>query len=141
MCFGNPKGVSWLDWINTNGRWALLLAPLLFLFLALRQLRIWNVSAGENEIYLKRFLGSKKIILQKKDMISFDVELDIDPSWMKNPRNTIVVKLQTTQGEFTFNSSDYKLFDSTLNKLFSQNKEMRTQCFGQISRLKNKAGI
>lgn len=139
--FGNPKGVSWLEWMNTNGRWALFIAPLLFLFLALRQLQIWNISAGENEIYLKRFLGSKKITLHKKDLISFDVELQKDPSWMKRPRTTIILSLQTTQGEITFNSYDYQSFERKMAELFSHHKEMRLQCLQQISRLKDKAGI
>lgn len=141
MCFGNPKGILWSDWITEKGRWVLILGNLLFLFLAIRQLRIWNISVGENEIYLKRFLGSKKIILREKELISFTVELQKDPSWMRHPRTTIIVTLQTTKGELTFSSSDYKSFDSTLNKLFSQNKEMRKQCFREISRLKNNADI
>ncbi len=136
--FGNPNGVSWTNWITGNGRWVLLLAHILFLVLALRQLWIWNISVGKNEIYLKRFFGSKKITLQSTDLISFTVELDKDPSWMKNSRTTIIVRLQTTQGKMTFNSSDYKSFDKTLNKLFSQNREMRLQCFKKISQLKER---
>lgn len=141
ICFGNPEGVKWVDWITEKGRWVLLLANLLFLILAFRQLSIWNIYVGEGEIYLKRFLGAKKITLREKDLISFTVEIDKDPSWMKNPRTTVIVKLQTTQGEKTFNSSDYKSFDKEVAKLFSQNREMHLRCLRQISKLKSKAGI
>ena len=119
----------------------MLLANLLFLIFAFRQLYIWNITVGENEIYLKRFLGSKKITLHKKDLISFDVELQKDPSWMKRPRTTIIVSLQTTQGKITFNSYDYQSFESKMAELFSHHKEMRLQCLGEISRLKAKAGV
>lgn len=141
ICFGNPEGVKWADWITEKGRWVLLLANLLFLILAFRQLSVWNISVGKGEIYLKRFLGSKKIVLREKDLISFTVEIDKDASWMKNPRTTIIVKLQTTQGEKTINSSDYRLFDKEIAKLFSHNKEMQLRCLQQISKLKSKAGI
>lgn len=114
---------------------------MLFLVLAFRQLFVWNIQVEEGEIYLNRFLGLKKLILKKNDFISFTVELDKDPWWMKRPRTTIILKLQTTQGKLTFNSSDYKSFDHTLTKLFSQNREMHIQCFRQISRLKAKSDI
>lgn len=119
----------------------MLLANLLFLIFAFRQLYIWNISVGENEIYLKRFLGSKKITLHKKDLISFDIELQKDPSWMRRPRTTLILTLHTTQGKIIFNSYDYQSFESKMAKLFSHNKEMRLQCLQQISRLKAKAGI
>lgn len=139
--FGNPEDVSWTDWITEKGRWVLLLANLLFLILAFRQLYIWNIFVGEGEIYLKRFLGSKKITLHEKDLISFAVEIDKDSWWMKNPRTTIIIKLRTIHGKATFNSSDYKSFDNEIAKLFSQNKDMHIRCLQQISKLKSKAGI
>lgn len=141
ICFGNPENVQWASWITEKGRWVLLLANLLFLVLAFRQLYIWNISVGESDIYLKRFLGSKKITLREKDLISFTVEIDKDPWWMKNPRTTIVLKLQTTEGKITLNSSDYKSFDKELSNLFSQNQEMHLRCLRQISKLKSKARI
>lgn len=141
ICFGNPEDVKWADWITEKGRWVLILANVLFLIFAFRQLYIWNISVGEDEIYLKRFLGSKKIVLREKDLISFTVEVDKDPSWMKRPRTTIIIKLRTTQGEKTFNSSDYRSFDKEIAKLFSHNKEMHMRCLRQISKLKSKAGI
>lgn len=137
--FGNPEGSVWSDWILEKGRWIILLANLLFLIFAFRQLYIWNIAVGESEIYLKRFLGSKKITLHKKDLISFDVELQKDPSWMKRPRTTLIVTLQTTQGKITFNSYDYQSFERKMAELFSHHKEMRLQCLRQISKLKAKA--
>jgi hypothetical protein len=139
--FGNPAGSVWSDWILEKGRWICLIANLLFLIFAFRQLYIWNITVGESEIHLKRFLGSKKITLHKKDLISFDVELQKDPSWIKRPRTTIIVSLQTTQGKIAFNSYDYQSFESKIAELFSHNKEMRLQCLHQISRLKAKAGV
>lgn len=139
--FGNPKNVSWINWITGNGRWVIVLANLLFLVLAFRQLVVWNIQVEEHKIYLNRFLGLKKLVLEESDFITFTVELYKDPWWMKRPRTTIIIKLQTTQGKLTFNSSDYISFDNTLTKLFSQNREMRVQCFRQISRLRSKEGI
>lgn len=139
--FGNPEGSVWSDWILEKGRWVILFANLLFLIFALRQLYIWNITVGKDQIYLKRFFGSKKITLCEKDLISFQVELQKDSSWMKWPRTTIILTLQTTEGKITFNSSDYQLFENTLAKLFSHNKEMHLQCLQQISRLKAKTGI
>ncbi|AEA43277.1 hypothetical protein [Fluviicola taffensis] len=138
MCFGNPEEIPWSDWISEKGRWVLILGNLLFLFLAIRQLRIWNISVGENEIYLKRFLGSKKITLLEKELTSFHVELHKDPWWMKGPRTTILITLHTTQGTITLNSSDYSHFDSTLAKLFSKNRQMHMECLRKISTLKSK---
>lgn len=139
--FGNPKNVSWTNWITEKGRWVLILVNLLFLVLAFRQLFVWNIHVEERKVYLNRFLGLKKLVLEESDFITFTVELDKDPWWMKNPKTTIIVKIQTIQGKMTFNSSDYKLFDNTLTKLFSQNREMRVQCFRQISKLKAKSEI
>lgn len=139
--FGNPDGVKWTSWITEKRRWVLLLANLLFLILAFRQAYIWNISVGKGEVYLKRFLGSKKITLREKDLISFIVEMDKDPWWMKNPRTTMILKLQTTKGKVTFNSSDYNSFDNEISKLFSHNGEMHTRYLRQISKLKSKAGV
>ncbi|WP_430405730.1 hypothetical protein [Fluviicola sp.] len=139
--FGNPKNVLWTDWITEKGRCVIVLANLLFLVLAFRQLFVWNVQVEGREIHLNRFLGLKKIVLEESDFISFTVELDKDPWWMKHPKTTIIVKIQTIQGKTTFNSSDYKSFDNTLTKLFSQNRELRVQCFRQISKLKAKSDI
>lgn len=139
--FGNPKNVSWINWITENGRWVIVLANLLFLVLAFRQLVVWNIQVEEHQICLNRFLGLKKLVLKKPDFINFTVELDKDPWWIKNPKTTIIVKLQTTKDKLTFNSSDYKSFDNTLTKLFSQNREMHVQCFRQISKLKTKSDI
>ncbi len=130
--FGNPNEVAWTDWITEKGRWILILANVLFLVFAFRQLYIWNISVGKNEVCLKRFLGLKKIILREKDFVSFTVEIDKDPSWMKRPRTTIIVKLQTTKEKIAFNSFDYRSFDNELAKLFSLNKDMHLQCLRQI---------
>lgn len=138
--FGNDENTPWPQWISENGRWMILFANGLFLLLAIRQLAVWNIEVTADGVLLKRFLGLKKILLHKPDFISFKVEMHRDFRWMKNPRATIVVKLQTSRGKFTFNASDYKSFEQKILDLFSPNTEMRSKCIGQISRLKLQTG-
>lgn len=139
--FGNDHNTPWTEWITEKGRWVLLLANALFLVLAFRQLLVWNIYPGKDQIQLKRFLGLRKIVLRKDDFVSFTVEIDKDAWWMKNPRTTVVIRLQTTKGKVVLNASDYKSFDDVLTQLFSLNNAMRLQCLGQISRLKTRHRI
>lgn len=139
--FGNDENILWTEWITEKGRWVLILANLLFLFLAIRQMSVWNVYPSHDQILLKRFLGLKKMVLRKQDFTSFAIKMDKDLWWMKNVRTTYVLNLQTTQGKLTFNSSDYKSFDRTLLALFTLNTKMHRECLRQISQSKTKAGI
>ena len=134
--FGNDENTSWTQWILEKGRWMLVLANLAFLFLAMRQLAVWNVSTTADGILLKRLMGWKKGILRKQDFTSFKIQINRDPWWMKHPRTTFVLELQTTRGKWTFNSSDYNSFEQTVSTLFAYNAEMRLECLRQISRLK-----
>lgn len=138
---GNREEIPWSEWITENGRWVLVFANVLFLVLAFRQLSVWNISVEEPAIILKRYLGLKKITLHEKDFTYFTVERYKEPWWMKNSKTTIIVKLHTTEGKVTFNSSDYRSFKRRLTQLFSQNKEMRMKCLAQISRLETNTGV
>lgn len=98
---------------------------LFFVVLILHQLSVWKVFRENDAVVFSNFLGLvKKVLIEKDDYQTIECYISYDPT--SDVEKGEHLKLITKKGVFRFHSWDYKDFDLTLDAIFQDRIDLKS---------------